>query len=179
MLSLAEILTDTARGEGLHVKQAEVHGMAQRGGSVQATVRMSSEPVASELVSHGGVALLLGLEPLEALRYADYLASGSGLITAAEPFDNIVDYPPLESVHQQVRLLGGHLVEASRLAREAGSPRSSNVVMLGAASMVTPLPPDAFEASIRGAFSRRGERVVEANIRAFRLGREALTAVHG
>jgi indolepyruvate ferredoxin oxidoreductase beta subunit len=179
VLSLAAIITEAARALDLHVKQAEVHGMAQRGGSVQATVRISSDPIESELVSHGVVDMILGLEPLEALRYADYLASGSGLITAADPYENILDYPPLDTVHEQVRLLGGHLIDASGLAREAGSPRSSNVVMVGSASTLTPLPVDAFEAAIRGAFSSKGERVVEANIRAFRLGRGALTPAQG
>jgi indolepyruvate ferredoxin oxidoreductase beta subunit len=179
VLSLAAIVTEAARVEGLHVKQAEVHGMAQRGGSVQATVRISSDPIESELVSYGVVDMILGLEPLEALRYVDYLASGSGLITAADPYENILDYPPLDSVHEQVRLLGGHLIDASRLAREAGSPRSSNVVMVGSASTLAPLPVDAFEAAIRRAFASKGDRVVEANLRAFRLGREALTPAQG
>jgi indolepyruvate ferredoxin oxidoreductase beta subunit len=176
---MAAIFTEAARREGLYVKQAEVHGMAQRGGSVQATVRVSSDQIASELVSHGTVDLILGLEPVEALRYVDYLSSAGGLITATDPVENISDYPPLEAVHEQVRLLGGDLVEASRLAREAGSPRSSNVVMVGAASMLAPLPEGAFEGAIRRAFAAKGERVVEANIRAFRLGREALTPARG
>lgn len=179
VLSMAAIVTEAARAEGLHVKQAEVHGMAQRGGSVQATVRFSSNPIDSELVSHGVVDMILGLEPVEALRYVDYLAAGSGLITAADPYENILDYPPLDTVHEQVRLLGGHLIDANRLAREAGSPRSSNMVMVGSASTLAPLPVDAFEAAIRRAFSSKGERVGEANIRAFRLGREALTPAQG
>jgi indolepyruvate ferredoxin oxidoreductase beta subunit len=179
VLSMAAIVTEAARREGLYVKQAEVHGMAQRGGSVQATVRVSSDQIASELVSHGTVDLILGLEPVEALRYVDYLSSAGGLITATDPVENISDYPPLEAVHEQVRLLGGDLVEASRLAREAGSPRSSNVVMVGAASMRVPLPTETLEACIREGFAVKGDRVAEANIRAFRLGRESLAPAQG
>lgn len=179
VLSMAAIITEAARHEGFHVKQSEVHGMAQRGGSVQATVRISSNAIASELVSHGAVDLILGLEPVEALRYVDYLAPEGELITAADPFENISDYPPLDAVYEQVRALGGDLVEASRLAREAGSPRSSNVVMVGAASMLVPLPAETLEACIRQGFADKGERVVAANIRAFRLGRESLAHAQG
>lgn len=174
---MAAILTEAAGREGLYVKQAEVHGMAQRGGSVLATVRISSDPIASELVSRGTVDLILGFEPVEALRYVDYLSFEGRLVTTADPFENISDYPPLDAVHEQVRALGGDLVEASRLAREAGSPRSSNVVMVGAASIRVPLPAETLEACIREGFADKGERVVGANIRAFRLGRESLAHV--
>jgi indolepyruvate ferredoxin oxidoreductase beta subunit len=179
VLSIAGIITAAARREGLFVKQAEVHGMAQRGGSVQATIRTSSVPISSELVPVGRACLVLGLEPVEALRFAPFLAGDGVVITAAEAFENIPDYPPLAEVHDAVRRAGGHLVEANRLAREAGSPRSSNVVMVGAASPWLPAADDTIEACIREVFAAKGERVVEANVRAFRLGRDALTPAPG
>lgn len=179
VLSIAAIITEAARREGLFVKQAEVHGMAQRGGSVQATIRISPEPVASELVPLASAALVLGLEPVEALRHVPYLAADGVVVTAAEPFENISDYPPLEDVHQAVIRIGGHLIEASRLAREAGSPRSSNVVMVGAASRWLPIGEGRIEDSIHEGFATKGERVVEANLRAFRLGRDALSPARG
>jgi len=174
VLSIAGILTEAARRDGLHVKQAEVHGMAQRGGSVQATIRMSPEPIASELVPAGTARIVLGLEPVEALRFVGMLEPGGVVVTASEPFENIADYPPIDAVHDEVRRIGGHLVEANRLAREAGSPRSSNVVMLGAASPWLPLTEATFEACISEGFAAKGERVVAANLRAFELGRESL-----
>jgi indolepyruvate ferredoxin oxidoreductase beta subunit len=161
------------------VKEAEVHGMAQRGGSVQATLRISSEPIASELIPRGRARMIIGLEPVEALRYLDYLAPDGVLLTAAEPFENIPDYPPIEDVHERVRLAGGHLVEARRLAREAGSPRSINVVMIGAASTRLPLRPETIERCLRDAFATKGERIIGANVRAFRLGRDSLAFVSG
>ena len=179
VLSIATILTEAARRDGLHVKQAEVHGMAQRGGSVLATIRMSPDPIASELVAHGAARLVLGLEPVEALRFVGLLAPDGVVVTAAEPFENIGDYPPLDVVHAEVRRIGGHLVEASRLAREAGSPRSSNVVMVGAASPWLPLEEPTIEACIGEGFAAKGDRVVDANLRAFRLGREALAPAGG
>ena len=179
VLSIAGILTEAARRDGLHVKQAEVHGMAQRGGSVQATIRMSSVPIASELIPAGTARLVLGLEPVEALRFTDLLAADGVVVTASEPFENIGDYPPIDSVLAEVRRIGGHLVEARRLAREAGSPRSSNVVMVGAASPWLPLAEATLETCISDGFATKGERVVTANLRAFHLGREILTTASG
>lgn len=179
VLSIAAIVTEAARRDGLHVKQAEVHGMAQRGGSVQATIRMSPEPIASELVPRGSARLVVGLEPVEALRFVGLLAADGVVVTAAEPLENIADYPPIDRVHDEVRRIGGHLVEADRLAREAGSPRSSNVVMVGAASPWLPLAESTIEDCIREAFAAKGERVVGANLRAFRLGRDALAPAPG
>ncbi|HSM02482.1 MAG TPA: indolepyruvate oxidoreductase subunit beta [Acidimicrobiia bacterium] len=176
VLSIAAIITEAARREGLFVKQAEVHGMAQRGGSVQATIRLAPEPVASELVPLASAALVIGLEPVEALRQAPFLATDGVVVTAAEPFENLPEYPPLDEVHQAVTRVGGHLVEANRLAREAGSPRSANVVMVGAASPWLPIGESTIEDCIREGFAARGERMVEANRRAFRLGRDALSS---
>jgi indolepyruvate ferredoxin oxidoreductase beta subunit len=174
VLSIAAILAEAARREGLTVKQAEVHGMAQRGGAVQATLRIASGEIASELVPRGAATMILGMEPVEALRYLDFLAPDGVLLTAAEPVRNVPDYPPLDAVHRQVRALGGLLVEADRLAREAGSPRASNVVMVGAASTRLDLPQGVLEASIRDGFAAKGERIVEVNLRAFRAGRAAV-----
>lgn len=174
VLSVAGILAAGARRGGLVVKQGEVHGMAQRGGAVQATLRISPEPIASELVARGTAGLILGMEPVEALRYLEYLSPAGVLLTAAEPVRNIPDYPPLEAVHAQVRALGGHLVDATVLARQAGSIRAANVVMVGAASHFVAIPEADLEAAIAEGFAAKGDRVVETNLAAFRSGREAL-----
>ena len=175
VLSVAAILAEAARREGLTVKQAEVHGMAQRGGAVQATLRISSGEIASELVPRGAATMILGMEPVEALRYLDFLAPDGTLLTAAEPVRNVPDYPPLGAVHEQIRGLGGLIVEADRLAREAGSPRAANVVMVGAASTRLDLPREVLEACVRDGFASKGERIVEVNLRAFRAGRAAVS----
>jgi indolepyruvate ferredoxin oxidoreductase beta subunit len=175
VLSVAALLAEAARREGLTVKQAEVHGMAQRGGAVQATLRIAAGEIASELVPRGAATMILGMEPVEALRYLDFLAPDGVLLTAADPVRNVPDYPPLEAVHDRVRALGGLLVDADRLAREAGSPRASNVVMVGAASTRLDLPEDVLEACIRDGFAVKGERVVEINLLAFRAGRAAVS----
>lgn len=179
VLSVAAILAEAARREGLAVKQAEVHGMAQRGGAVQAMLRIASTPIASELVPRGGAGMILGMEPVEALRYLDYLAPGGILLTAADPVADLPDYPPIEEVHQRIRLLGGHLVEANRLATEAGSRRAANVVMIGAASTRLPLSSDTLEACLRDGFAAKGERIVEVELQAFRTGRASMSLVPG
>jgi len=175
VLSVAAIIARAARTEGLEVKQTEVHGMAQRGGAVQATLRISPQPIASELVPRHTAAMILGLEPVEALRYLEYLSPDGVLITAAEPVTNVTDYPRIDEVHEVVRRIGGHLVEALRLAKESGSPRAANVVMVGAASVYLPLAVAAFEAAVTQAFAAKGERVIGINLAAFRAGRTILT----
>jgi indolepyruvate ferredoxin oxidoreductase beta subunit len=179
VLSVAGILAEAARREGLAVKQAEVHGMAQRGGAVQATLRISSDPIASEMVSRGAATMILGLEPVEALRYLDYLAPDGVLLSAADPVSNVPDYPPLESVHERIRSLGGHLIDANRIAKEAGSIRAANVVMVGAASARLTLPVATLEAAIAAGFAPKGGKIVAINLAAFRAGRAALAALAG
>ena len=118
---------------------------------------------------------MLGVEPVEALRYLDYLAPGGRLVTAADPYENVPDYPPIEAVLAAVRAVpGAVLVEAAELARRAGSGRTANVVMVGAASVFLPIPPEVIEACLVDGFAAKGERVVEANRRAFALGRAAV-----
>ena len=174
VLSVAAIVAAAALREGLHVKQGEVHGMSQRGGAVQAGLRISSGVIHSDLIPEGGGDLILSLEPVEALRYLHLLGPDGQVMAAAEPFENIPNYPELESVHARIRALpGGHLVEAEKLARDARNPRAHNVVMIGAATPWLHIDPAHIEAEIRARFARKGDEVVESSLRAFRLGREA------
>jgi len=157
------------------VRQGEVHGMSQRGGAVQATLRLSDAPIEGDLVARGGADLVVGAEPVEALRYLEYLAPGGRLVTAVDPYENVPDYPAIERVLAAVRAVpGAVLVEAGVLARRAGSGRTANVVMVGAASVFLPMTPEVIEACLVDGFAAKGERVVEANRRAFALGRAAV-----
>lgn len=174
VLAVAGVIAEGARRSGLAVKQVEVHGMAQRGGAVQATLRISPDPIASELVGRGSATMILGMEPVEALRYLEYLSPDGVLLTAAEPVRNIPDYPALEAVHASVRAAGGHLVDATDLGREAGSIRSANMVMVGAASRFLDMSAAHLEEAIAAGFAAKGDRVVEINLAAFRSGRAAL-----
>jgi indolepyruvate ferredoxin oxidoreductase beta subunit len=177
VLSVSAVIAAAALESGLQVKQSEVHGMAQRGGAVQAHLRLADRPIASDLVPRGSASLLLGMEPLECFRYLDFLSPEGIVVTATTPVTNIPDYPPLEEVLQALRRLPrAVLVEAERLARQAGSARAVNMVMVGAASPVLPVSPDAIERQIRVRFESKGPKLVDQNIRAFRAGREAANA---
>jgi len=152
-----------------------VHGMAQLGGGVQAHLRLADRPIASDLISRGGAHLVLSMEPLEGLRYLSYLAPDGALITAAEPVVNIPDYPPLADLHERIRRIpGATLLEAGRLAAEAGDPQALNAVMVGAASARLPMSVETLECAVREIFAAKGAAVIELNLAAFRAGRAAV-----
>lgn len=178
VLSLGAVIAGAAAEAGLWVKQGEVHGMSQRGGAVEAHLRIAERPVRSDLVGRGAADLILSLEPVEALRHLKLLKPDGIVVTATEPVPNVPDYPEIETVLERLRSLPGSvLVEAGRLAREAGSAKAANAVLVGAAAHLLPVPPQALENEIRRAFEAKGERVVEANLEAFLLGRERAAAI--
>ncbi|MEN6368853.1 MAG: indolepyruvate oxidoreductase subunit beta [Thermotogota bacterium] len=173
LLALAAVLGQAARGLGLHLKQAEVHGMAQRGGVVQSHVRFSDRPVHSDLVREGTADLVLALEPMEALRYLPYLKLDGALVSDTRPVRNIPDYPDVDRILAELRAITPHrLVDAAALAEQAGSPQASNLVVLGAGSPFLGLPVKALEDGIRAVFADKAESVIAANLRGFRLGAE-------
>ncbi|MDR2404218.1 MAG: indolepyruvate oxidoreductase subunit beta [Spirochaetaceae bacterium] len=174
VLSIAAIIARAAVKKGLMVRQSEVHGMAQRGGAVLAHLRLSDRTIASDLVPRGGADLIISMEPLESLRYAGWLSPMGVLVTAVEPFVNIPDYPPVESIKKMIELFPFYrIVEAAALAKEAGLVRAVNMVMVGAASPFLPLEEEILEATIDGQFAAAGPAVAEANRKAFSLGRNA------
>jgi indolepyruvate ferredoxin oxidoreductase beta subunit len=174
VLSMAALIGRAAMTAGLNAKQSEVHGMAQRGGAVQAHLRLSDGAIASDLIPHGTADLILSLEPVEALRYLPWLSPAGTLLTSASAFVNIPDYPPRDEVLRRVRELPRAIViEAERLAEEAGDVLAVNTVMVGAAAARLPFPAAALEAAVRATFARKGERVLAANLAAFDAGRRA------
>ena len=172
ILSIATVIGSAALRQGLSVKQAEVHGMSQRGGDVQSHLRLSSTTIHSDLIPHGGADLIVSLEPMEALRYLPYLAPEGWIVTNTVPFQNIPDYPPLESVLDELgRLPRAIVLDVEAAAKEVMSPRSANMVLLGAtAAVLDILDPDKLRDGIRRIFGRKGEAIVEANIKAFDAG---------
>ena len=172
ILSIATVIGSAALEQGLHLKQAEVHGMSQRGGDVQSNLRLSSDPIHSDLIPRGAADLIVSLEPMEALRYVPYLAPQGWIITNTVPFINIPDYPPMESVMAELNKLPRVIaIDVDAIAKEVGSPRSANMVLLGAtAAVLGILDPDKLRDGIRRIFGRKGETIVEANIKAFDAG---------
>jgi indolepyruvate ferredoxin oxidoreductase beta subunit len=174
VLSLAGIIAHSAMKEGLEVKQSEVHGMSQRGGAVMAHLRIADGPIYSDIIGRGDADMILAMEPVESLRYLDYLAKGGTVITNTAPVVNIPDYPDLEAFLERVRALPQTvLVDAERLAKAAGSPRAANMVLVGAASHLLPVSLETIRRAVEELFSAKGAEVVRVNLEALRLGREA------
>lgn len=175
-LSVSSIIAAAALSEGFYIKQSEVHGMSQRGGAVVANLRLSDKPIASDLIAEGSASMVLSMEPLEGLRYLRYLLPDGTLVTSTNPVVNIANYPALDELLQTIRELPHSiLLDGEELARRSGSIRATNMVMVGASSRLLPLKPETLERFIESSFSGKGARVVEANLRAFRAGREAAT----
>ena len=177
ILSIAAVIDRVAMDAGLELKQAEVHGMAQRGGAVQSHLRLADRPISSDIIPRGAADLLLSVEPMEALRYLDFLAPEAAVVSSASPFVNIPDYPKIEEVLESLRRVEKHvLLDTRALAKEAGNVRSENTVVLGAASPFLPLPADALQSAMMEAFASKGEAIVQVNRKAFDLGRDAALA---
>lgn len=172
ILSIATVIGSAALQQGLHLKQAEVHGMSQRGGDVQSNLRLSSEPIFSDLIPKGGADLIVSLEPMEALRYLPYLAREGWLITNTAPFVNIPNYPDMALIQSELDKLP-HVValDVDAVAKDLGNARGANMVLLGAmAAVLHILEPEALREGIRRIFARKGEAIVENNIKAFEAG---------
>jgi indolepyruvate ferredoxin oxidoreductase beta subunit len=171
ILTVAQAISQVALRRGLHIKQSEVHGMSQRGGAVQSHLRLADHPIHSDLIPLGKADLLIAVEPTEALRYTEYMNPRGVVVSNTVPFVNIPNYPPIENVLDRIAHLGDHvLIDATRLAKAAGSARSANMIMLGAAVRFLDFPLPEFETLAAEAFAAKGERVVEINQRALRIG---------
>ena len=172
ILSIATVIGSAALDQGLYLKQAEVHGMSQRGGDVQSHLRLSTDPIHSDLIPHGSADLVVSLEPMEALRYLPYLCKDGWIVTSCVPFRNIPNYPDPDRVLEALRALPRTIVlDVEATAKEVNSARSANMVLLGAASAVMGLlDPDKLRDGIRRIFARKGDAIVEANIKAFDAG---------
>jgi indolepyruvate ferredoxin oxidoreductase beta subunit len=177
ILTIAQAISLAAIKRGLNVRQAEVHGMSQRGGAVQSHLRLSDQEIYSDLIPTGQADIVISIEPLESLRYIHYLTEGGVLLTSVNAFLNIGNYPPVESVLNRVSTYPRHVfLDAERVARAAGTGRAANIAMLGAASLFLCLEPNDLEDAVAEMFAAKGERVVDANRRAFRFGRNAAQA---
>jgi len=174
ILSIAYVIDNAALADGLFFKQAEVHGMAQRGGAVQSHMRLSDGTIWSDLIPKGGADMVLSVEPLEALRYLDYLRPDGIVVTSSTPFRNIPDYPEVDKVLEAIRKAPRSvIVDSENLAKEAGTVKAQNIVLLGAASSFLILKEASLVGTIEALFRGRGTPVLEANLKAFALGQKA------
>jgi indolepyruvate ferredoxin oxidoreductase beta subunit len=173
ILTIAAAIGLAAVECNLLLKQSEVHGMSQRGGDVQSHLRLSDRQIASDLIPYGNADIIISVEPMESLRYLPWLSEKGWLVTNSNPFININDYPPLEEILAEIRKIKNHIIiDADAIAKETGSIKSGNIVILGAASPYIEIPYQNLENAIRNLFSRKGEEVVEMNLKALKAGRD-------
>ena len=173
ILSIAATIGMAALENHLHLKQAEVHGMSQRGGAVQSHLSFSEIEIASDLIPLGKADLIISVEPMESLRYLPWLAESGWLVTNTTPFVNIPDYPDMKELLAEIDKLPNKVaINADDIARQVKSLRSSNIVMLGAASPFLDLPYENLEIGIQKIFGKKGEKMVQLNLDALKAGRE-------
>lgn len=175
ILSIASCIGIAAVEENLYLKQAEVHGMSQRGGDVQSHLRLSSNEIASDLIPEGKADMIISVEPMEALRYLPMLSKNGVIITASEPFINIDNYPEVEKVYEELKKHNAIIVDADTIAKECGNIRAANMVIFGAAVPSLEIDMQTIENSIRKQFGSKGEEVVELNLKAVKAGFEQVT----
>jgi len=175
ILTIAAALGFASLHEDLFVKQSEVHGMSQRGGAVQSHLRISDSPIASDLIPEGRADLILSVEPMEGLRYLPFLNPTGWLVTNSVPFINIPGYPSVEQIEKGVKAIANNVwIDADQIARENASIKTSNMVMLGAASHFIHIETDSLRQGIMLVFKRKGSEMVDLNLKAFEAGRASV-----
>jgi len=171
ILSIATIIGQAALDQGLYIKQAEVHGMSQRGGDVQSNLRISSNPIYSDLIALGTADVIIAMEPMEALRYQPYLSKDGWVITATSPFVNIPNYPDIQAINAALDALP-HVVriDIESLAKANKMPKAANMILLGAAADALGMDFELLRQSVRTVFAAKGDAIVDMNLQALDLG---------
>ncbi len=172
ILSIAAAIGLAAVDNNLYLKQSEVHGMSQRGGDVQSNLRISDSPIASDLIPLGTASIIISVEPMESLRYLPWLSETGWLVTNSVPFINIPDYPTQDQIISEIKKVKNHVIlDADAIAKDAGSARSGNMVVLGAASHYIDLPYESIKNAVAKLFRKKGEEIVAVNLKALEAGR--------
>lgn len=176
ILSIATVIGEAATRAGLNLKQAEVHGMSQRGGDVQSHLRLSDKTIYSDLIAQGGADMIISMEPMESLRYLPYLAKDGKIVTGSNPFVNIPNYPDMEAVQKELDSLSAvDMLDIDAVAKDSGNPRGANMVLLGmAARHFQILSAEQLKDAIRTVFATKGESVVQSNLKSFCAGLESV-----
>jgi len=173
ILTIANVIGLASIDTGLFIKQAEVHGMSQRGGDVHSDLRISDKEIASDLIPEGGCDLIISVEPMESLRYVPMLDDEGWLVTNTTPYVNIDNYPDMDDVIKEIEVIKNHIaIDADKIAKSLGSHRSANMVILGAASPFIDIPEEKLKNAIKKLFGSKGEKTVELNLKAFEEGRK-------
>ncbi|MCX6267290.1 MAG: indolepyruvate oxidoreductase subunit beta [Bacteroidetes bacterium] len=172
IISIASIIGYAALEQGMFLKQSEVHGMSQRGGDVMSNLRISHHQIASDLIPFGQADMIISIEPLESLRYLPYLSGEGWVITNIRPFNNIPNYPDIDKIMEEIGKVPHHIaLDADATAKEAGSVKATNIVILGAASPFLGMAYEKLEDAIRFIFRKKGDKIIELNLNALKAGR--------
>ena len=176
ILSIAAIIGEAALAENLYIKQAEVHGMSQRGGDVHSNLRIADRPINSDLIASGNADVIISLEPMEALRYLPYLSREGWIITSSAPFVNIPNYPEEKVLKAELQKLPRVIMlDVNELAKEHNLPKCANVILLGAAAKsLQIIGYSDLEKSIARVFAHKGQAVIEMNLKALSIGYNAV-----
>ncbi|MFA6950880.1 MAG: indolepyruvate oxidoreductase subunit beta [Lentimicrobiaceae bacterium] len=176
ILSIAATIGTAALSAGLYLKQAEVHGMSQRGGDVQSNLRISDHEIASDLIPMGKADMIISVEPMESLRYLPMLSPDGWIITNTKPFININNYPDQDALMKEIEAQPHQIaLNAEDIAKDLGSPKSANMVILGAACPFLGLSYEALQEAVRSIFARKGEEIITTNLNALKAGYEVAT----
>ncbi len=172
ILSIATIIGEAATKAGIFLKQAEVHGMSQRGGDVQSNLRLSTSEIFSDLIPKGKADVIISMEPMESLRYLPYLSKNGWVVTSSKPFVNIPNYPDKAELQKELTALPNMAqLDIEAIAKEVAIPKAANMVLLGlAAPYIEILSVDQLREAIKTIFARKGEQIVETNLKAFDAG---------
>ena len=173
IISIASIIGYAALEQGMFLKQSEVHGMSQRGGDVMSNLRISHAEIASDLIPFGQADMIISIEPLESLRYLPYLSSEGWVITNTRPFNNIPNYPEISKIMDEIARVPHHIaLDSDAAAKETGSAKATNIVILGAASPFLGMAYEKLEDAIRFIFRKKGDKIIELNLSALKAGRD-------
>lgn len=169
----SDIIGKAAVVSGLSIRAAETHGMAQRGGSVINHIRLGT--YLGSMIPKKGADIMLALEPMEAVRYLDFLKDGGVIIVNTHPIipvtvtSGLAKYPDVQEILDVLsEKYVVKAVNANELAYEAGSRLAMNVVMVGAVSGYLPIPKEALLESVKALVPKK---TIEINVRAFEMGR--------
>ena len=172
-ISVSVIIAKAAMAAGLQVKQSEVHGMSQRGGEVLAHLRISDKPISSSIIQLGFSDLIIAFEPLEAIRNIPWLSKNGMIVSSIKPVVNISNYPEIDQVLGELKkITNAILVDTDNMAKEVGNLRTSNIILVGAAAKYLPLKEDLIEKAITENFLKKGDTIIQSNIKAFNYGRK-------
>lgn len=170
IVSIASLLVEAASLAGLHAKQNEVHGMAQRGGAVSCHVRISTETIWADIIPKGSADYILSTEPMEALRYVDLLKPDGVIITSNQPVRNIA-YPDESKIFDAIKKHAGSvIVDTAAITSELHNPKVQNIAMLGALLEKMGILREGVEGFISKRFASKGEKVVDINLKALKMG---------